>query len=74
MIQLRLAFNEIDCGLNRYGVDCQAVCKCDASRGDFCDPMNGQCKCRAGYMGANCNTRKFLIRQKHPLILTFNMA
>ena len=38
----------------QYGPECAEECGCDVVNTDSCDPVDGECTCKAGWTGTNC--------------------
>lgn len=52
------------CPTGRWGIDCERICHCSEQLGPgaICDPENGQCRCRDGWMvvDGRCAGRELL--------------
>ena len=46
----------LGCPQGRFGFNCSNTCKC--AHGEPCNPVNGLCDCKDGFIGADCSTRK----------------
>lgn len=44
----------LDCPSGSWGVGCQEFCQC-GKHSEGCDPVTGECLCRAGYFGTSCD-------------------
>ena len=44
----------IDCDEWKYGIGCQFSCNCNITLSEYCDAVNGTCKCKAGWDGETC--------------------
>lgn len=45
-------FHYLGCPEGTHGLYCRETCSC--KNGAKCNPVNGQCKCKPGYQGDNC--------------------
>lgn len=45
-------FHYSGCPEGTHGLYCRETCSC--KNGAKCNPVNGQCKCKPGYQGDNC--------------------
>ncbi|XP_025084650.1 fibrillin-1-like isoform X2 [Pomacea canaliculata] len=43
------------CSRFKYGQDCAFNCTCDVTNTQTCDPVTGNCTCKHGWNGTNCN-------------------
>ncbi|XP_071482650.1 uncharacterized protein, partial [Diadema antillarum] len=48
-----------DCPSKKYGMDCSNDCR-DCNAGGICHYVTGECVCRPGFRGSNCETGKHL--------------
>ncbi|XP_059159686.1 G surface protein, allelic form 168-like [Physella acuta] len=44
------------CDANHYGSNCNKTCSCNMTNTVDCDDVSGDCTCKPGWSGANCNT------------------
>ncbi len=51
-LQIHVCIFLLVCRRGRYGPSCEYFCDCD--NGASCDSTAGHCKCRPGWIGANC--------------------
>ena len=47
------------CPSGSFGVACREKCKCLADHTERCDPKDGTCDCKPGYLGKRCLNSKF---------------
>ncbi|XP_060570647.1 fibrillin-2-like isoform X2 [Ruditapes philippinarum] len=43
------------CDLFKYGTNCEDICTCVEENTDSCDPKTGQCYCKNGWTGDECD-------------------
>lgn len=48
------------CPDGKFGADCKENCNCPQNQ--KCDPISGQCFCKPGFNGANCDKRKYYLK------------
>ena len=47
------------CPSGSFGAACREKCKCLADHTERCDPKDGTCDCKPGYLGKHCSNSKF---------------
>lgn len=51
----RRADNTVGLMAQGFGPNCKSLCSCSALGSSTCDPVNGSCRCKAGYTGTSCS-------------------
>ena len=51
------------CPAGKYGPSCVQSCQCNKTSSSGCNPLNGVCQCRSGFIsnGIQCNQSKNLV-------------